>query len=135
MACLHHCYIILPITLPGSPVFESQVAVENSNFQTETFSILLSWDVQNATYVEISVNTTLQPACTSSTTGCVLEGEYNVPYLINITAINCAGAAEELVRVFESKLRCDTYMLLLFILDSTPCSWLLSSHSTCKWKC
>ena len=111
MACLHHCFstIYLPITLPGSPVFQSQVVVEKSNFQTETFSILLSWDVQNATHVEISVNTTPQPACTSSTTECVLEGEYNIPYLINITAINCAGAAEELVRVFEGKLRCDTY--------------------------
>ena len=93
------CCNVLSITTPGPPVFE--VMVVTNNFETETFSILLSWDVRNATQVEISLNTTLQPACTSSTTECVLEGEYNIPYLINITAINCAGAAEELVRVFE----------------------------------
>ena len=81
-------------------MFEIQVTVVTSNFQTETFSILLSWNVQNVAHIVISVNT-LQPTCTNSTSECVLEGEYNIPYLINIRAINCAGEAEELATVFE----------------------------------
>ena len=89
--------------MSGPPAFES-VTVETSNFQNEKYSIFISWIVQNAMNTEITLNATLQSACINNTSDCVLEGEYNVPLLINITAINCTGAAEELVTVFECKL-------------------------------
>ena len=88
----------------GPPSFQSQVRVEIDNFQTENFSIILSWEVQNATLIDgyrISVNSTTQPAVDTNKTTIALEGKYNIPLLINITAINCAGISEELVVVNE----------------------------------
>ena len=85
----------------GPPSFQSQVRVEIDNFQTENFSITLTWDVQNADGYRISVNSTTQPAVDTNKTTIALEGQYNISLLINITAINCAGISEELVEVYE----------------------------------
>ena len=46
----------------------------------------------------ISINTTTQPVDTDMTT-VVLEGEYNMPLEITITAENCAGPSEEVAEV------------------------------------
>ena len=51
-------YTLLSVAPPS---FQFQVAVD---FQTENFSIILTWDVQNSSHVDgyrISVNSTTQP--------------------------------------------------------------------------
>ena len=96
---IFYMYRVRCCTTPDPPVFEMQVTVITSNFRTETFSIRLSWNVLNVAHIVISVNT-LQSTCTNSTSECVIEGEYNIPYLINVRAINCVGEAEELATVF-----------------------------------
>ena len=91
-------YTLLSVAPPS---FQSQVTVD---FLTENFSIILSWDVQNSSHVDgyrISVTSTTQPAVDTNKTTIALEGQYNIPLLINITAINCAGISEELVVVNE----------------------------------
>ena len=72
------------------------------DFMTENFSIVLSWEMQEPepdTYTyRISINTSAQPVHTNLTT-IALEGEYNMPLDITITAMNCAGTSEEVMEV------------------------------------
>ena len=78
----------------------------NNNFQTEKFSILLSWEGQETgsgavdTYI-ISINTTTQPIHTNITS-IVVEAEYNKPMHISVSAVNCAGTSGEVIKeIFE----------------------------------
>ena len=71
-------------------------------FLAQNFSIILSWQSQEDALVaqsyRISINTTTQPVDTDMTT-VVLEGEYNMPLEITITAESCAGTSEEVAEV------------------------------------
>ena len=102
---MYYMYVYMYMYV-GPPSFQSPVRVEIDNFQTENISVTLTWDVQNATLIDgyrISVNSTTQPAVDTTI---ALEGQYNIPLLINITAINCAGISEELVVVNEGTYMC-----------------------------
>ena len=74
----------------------------NNDFQTEKFSILLSWEGQETgsgavdTYI-ISINTTTQPIHTNITS-IVVEAEYNNHIYISVLAENCAGTSGEMIR-------------------------------------
>ena len=64
-------------------------------FQHYNFSIIISWEAPEYGLVDeyrIEINTTTQTISTT-TTSVVLEGEYNIPLEINISAINCAGSS------------------------------------------
>ena len=71
--------------------------VVTDDFQTENFSIIISWESQEYVLVDeyrIETNTTTH-SITTNTTSLVLEGKYNIPLEINISAINCAGSSAE----------------------------------------
>ena len=74
----------------------------NNDFQIERFSVLLSWEGQETgsgavdTYI-ISINTTTQPIHTNITS-IVVEGMYNKAIHISVSAVNCAGTSEEVVK-------------------------------------
>ena len=78
----------------------------NNDFQTDKFSILLSWEGQETgsgavdTYI-ISINTTTQPIHTNITS-IVVEAEYNKPMHISVSAVNCIGTSGEVMKeIFE----------------------------------
>ena len=69
--------------------------VLTNNFQTENFSIIISWETVEYVLVDeyrIEINTTTQ-SINTNTTSVVLEGKYNIPLEINISAINCVGSS------------------------------------------
>ena len=72
----------------------------NNDFQTENFTILLTWEGQETgtvdTYI-ISINTTTQPVYTDITS-ILVEGKYNNPIHINISAENCAGTSGDVIK-------------------------------------
>ena len=87
-----------PMTLyTGPPPPPANVMAVNNDFQTETFSVLLSWEGPETgavdTYI-ISINTTTQPIHTNITS-IVVEAEYNKPIHISVSAVNCAGTIVE----------------------------------------
>ena len=69
------------------------MTVVTEDYTTENFSIHLSWVGQDSDVYEISTNTTYHINTTMTTHK--LEGHYNVPLEINITAMNCAGTSRE----------------------------------------
>ena len=76
--------------LPSTP---HGVTVVTEDYTTENFSIHLSWVGQDSDVYEISTNTTYHINTTMTTHK--LEGNYNVPLEINITATNCAGTSRD----------------------------------------
>ena len=73
----------------------SNVMVLTNNFQPENFSIIISWETVEYVLVDeyrIEINTTTQ-SINTNTTSVVLEGKYNIPLEINISAINCVGSS------------------------------------------
>ena len=64
------------------------------DYQTKYYSVILSWEGQNADHYSISVNTSTHTVNTSMTS-LVLEGQYNIPLQVTLIAINCAGNSDE----------------------------------------
>ena len=97
------------------PPFLSNVTAQTSDFQTDVFVIILSWDSQNADTFTVSTNLTAHqgdPVHTNLTTH-RLEATYNTPLLITITAVNCAGTNERTVTVIEGRyITCTNFTLL-----------------------
>ena len=81
----------------------SNFTAKISDFQTESFTIFLSWEVLSAdhnisyaisvkmTENNIAYNTTMPPL--------LLEGFYNVPMLISVVTVNCGGHSISATRV------------------------------------
>ena len=76
-------------------------------YEPDNFSIIISWESGEDEVVDeyrILTNTTTQYITTNTTT-VVLEGKYNIPLEIRISAINCAGTSAEVTEeVFVGKL-------------------------------
>ena len=97
----HYCNygrLTIPATLPaGPPSPPSNVMVVVDDYETDNFSITISWEESGGVVDEyrIQTNTTTQSNISTTTTTVVLEGEYNVPLEIRVSAINCAGSSAE----------------------------------------
>ena len=129
LKCGWHNYYVGP---PSPP---SNVMAPATDYQPNNFSIIISWEAPEYGLVDeyrIETNTTTQTISTN-TTKVVLEGEYNIPLEINISATNCAGSSAEVTEEICIGMLCtkNCYMFL----PSLPLSWLFSSHSTCQWQC
>ena len=75
----------------------SNVMVVADDFKPYNLSIIISWEAPEYGLVDeyrIEINTTTQ-TISITTTSVVLEGEYNIPLEINISATNCAGSSAE----------------------------------------
>ena len=74
--------------------------VEVGDYRQHNFSIIISWDEEEEESGEvvdeyrILTNTTDHFISTNTTT-VVLEGEYNIPLQITLSAVNCAGSSAE----------------------------------------
>ena len=81
--------------------------VKTDDYQPDIFSIIISWESGEDEVVDeyrILTNTTAQ-SITTNTTTVVLEGKYNIPLEIRVSAINCAGTSTEVTEeVFVGKL-------------------------------
>ena len=81
--------------------------MKTENFQPDNFFIIISWESGEDEVVDeyrILTNTTTQ-SITTTTTTVVLEGVYNIPLEIRVSAINCAGTSAEVTEeVFVGKL-------------------------------
>ena len=81
--------------------------VKTDDYQTDNFPIIISWELGEDEVVDeyrILTNTTTQ-SITTNTTTVVLEGKYNIPLEIRVSAINCAGTSAEVTEeVFVGKL-------------------------------
>ena len=79
----------------------------NNHFKPTNFSIIISWESGEDEVVDeyrILTNTTTQSTTTNTTT-VVLEGKYNIPLEIRVSAINCAGTSADVTEeVFVGKL-------------------------------
>ena len=88
------------IDFTGPPSPPANVMVEVGDYHPHNFSIIISWDEEEEESEEvvdeyrILTNTTDHFISTNTTT-VVLEGEYNIPLLITLSAINCAGSSAE----------------------------------------
>ena len=93
-----HTFIIIAMSfIIGPPSPQSNVMVVADDYQRYNFSIIISWEAPEYGLVDeyrIEINTTTQTISTN-TTSVVLEGEYNIPLEINISATNCAGSSAE----------------------------------------
>ncbi|CAI8030827.1 hypothetical protein GBAR_LOCUS17482 [Geodia barretti] len=86
--------VIYKIRAPYPP---PNVMVKTENFQPDNFFIIISWESGEDEVVDeyrTLTNTTTQSITTTNTT-VVLEGVYNIPLEIRVTAINCAGTSAE----------------------------------------
>ena len=81
--------------------------VKTDDYQPDNFSIIISWESGEDEVVDeyrILTNTTTQ-SITTNTTTVVLEGKYNIPLEIRVSAINCAGTSAEVTEeIFVGKL-------------------------------
>ena len=103
-------YITL-FTGPPSP--PSHVTFTMYDFQTKHYSVILTWEGQNADHYSISVNTSTHTVNTSMTS-LVLEGQYNIPLQVTLIAINCAGNSDEVtedinIGIMQVYSACDHY--------------------------
>ena len=125
---------------PSAP---SNVMIMNES-HVENFSIILSWDppldaVLVDSYSKLTTTTTHPLSTTDYTV--VLEGKYNIPQQIRLSAINCAESSEEVTRdVHIGKCHYVGKPYTIHTMKLCPIaivsfSWLLSSHSTCEWQC
>ena len=84
----------------GPPSPPANMMVEVGDYHTHNFSIIISWDEEEEESGEvvdeyrILINTTDHFISTNTTT-VVLEGEYNIPLLITLSAIKCAGSSAD----------------------------------------
>jgi hypothetical protein len=96
--------VIYKIRTPSPP---PNVMVKTEDLQPDNFSIIISWESREDEVVDeyrILTNTTTQSITTTNTT-VVLEGVYNIPLEIRVSAINCAGTSAEVTEeVFVGKL-------------------------------
>ena len=81
----------------GPPSPPSNAMVVEGDYETGNFSITIYWEESGGVVDEyrIQTNTTTQSTISTATTTVVLEGEYNVPLEIRVSAINCAGSSAE----------------------------------------
>ena len=81
--------------------------VKTDYYQTDNFFIIISWESGEDEVVDeyrILTNTATQ-FITTNTTTVVLEGKYNIPLEIRVSAINCAGTSAEVTEeIFVGKL-------------------------------
>ena len=81
--------------------------VKTDDYEPNNFSIIISWESGEDEVVDeyrILTNTTTQ-SITTNTTTVVLEGKYNIPLEIRVSAINCAGTSAEVTEeAFVGKL-------------------------------
>ena len=75
----------------------------------------------------IQTNTTTQSTISTTTTTVVLEGEYNIPLEIRVSAINCAGSSAEVTEqvIVGMCLACEVW----FSLSLCPCGFLIDIGS------
>ena len=109
----------------------SNVIVMTNEFQPENFFVIISWETVG--YVDeykIDINTTTQYINTTSE---VLEGKYNIPLEINISAINCVGSSRVVSKDVNVGMLSVMYDVHTLPSVPLPLSWLFSSHSTCQW--
>ena len=91
------CHKLFTVGPPSPP---ANVMFEVGDYHTHNFSIIISWDEEEEESGEvvdeyrILTNTTDHFISTNTTT-VVLEGEYNIPLQITLSAINCAGSSAE----------------------------------------
>ena len=83
----------------GTPYPPRNMMVQVFESNTKSFSIIISWDEEEESgevvdEYRILTNTTDHFISTNTTT-VVLEGEYNIPLQITLSAINCAGSSAE----------------------------------------
>ena len=93
------------------------------NFQTEKFAILLSWDGQEAD--NYTVNIISYSVLTTTVPSLHFEAEYNIPILITLRAVNCAGESEQVtanVSVGKCIVTCSNHCLFTITLPSAGCS-------------
>ena len=67
------------------------------NYHPDNYSIIISWETaenMSADEYRIMTNTTTRPISTANTFA-ALEGQYNIPMEITLSAINCAGSSTE----------------------------------------
>ena len=91
-------YLEMVASIPaGPPSPPSNVKAVEGDYETDNFSITISWEESWGVVDEyrIQTNTTTQSTISTTTTTGVLEGEYNVPLEIRVSAINCAGSSAE----------------------------------------
>ena len=97
----------MPTNTTGAPSPPLSLTVFENNFKHDNFSIIISWESGEDEVVDeyrILTNTTTQ-SITTNTTTVVLEGKYNIPLEIRVSAINCAGTSAEVTEeVFVGKL-------------------------------
>ena len=116
-----------------------------TGYNRHNFSIIISWDEEeeeeSGEVIEeyrILTNTTDHFISTNTTT-VVLEGEYNIPLLITLSAINCAGSSAEVTEqliVGMCVTLCSVMMMMMMIMFlPVSLSWLCSSQSTSQWQC
>ena len=94
---LLYCVIAHNTLSAGSPSPPPNVMVAVDDYETDNFSITISWEESGGVVDEyrIQTNTTTQSNISTTTTTVVLEGEYNVPMEIRVSAINGAGSSAE----------------------------------------
>ena len=77
-----------------------------NNFQTDNYSILVTWDMYSQTHypdspdtyiIRISSCGAVEPVhiVYTNTTTYTIEGQYNTMVQVNISTANCAGASEQ----------------------------------------
>ena len=112
---VYGAWFISGLHYTGPPPAPSNVVVETENFQTDHFSIKLSWDSQNTALVDtyrISINNTAEFVETDTTMH-IFEGKYDYYLTINISAVNCAGRSEGVVvEVYEGITKLFSYSCL-----------------------
>ena len=107
----------------GPPLPPSNVRVQTTDFQTEKFTILLSWDGQEAD--NYTVNIISYSVLTTTVPSLHFEAEYNIPILITLRAVNCAGESEQVtvnVSVGKCIVTCSNHCLFTITLPSAGCS-------------
>ena len=90
------------------------MTAQSSDFQTDVFVFILSWDSQNADTFTVSTNLTAEqgdPVHTNLTTH-RLEATYNTFLLITVTAVNCAGINGSTVTLIEGIIFFSGYPLI-----------------------
>ena len=111
--------------------------VKTDNYQPHNFSIIISWESGEDEVVDeyrILTNTTTQ-SITTNTTTVVLEGKYNIPLEIRVSAINCAGTSAEVTEeVFVGKFVLLSEEINCF-LSPSPSAGCGPPSPTSQWQC
>ena len=104
---LFYSTVLIFLFFVGAPSSLSNVMVNTYFYQTDNFIVIISWESGEDKVVDeyrILTNTTTQ-SITTNTTTVVLEGKYNIPLEIRVSAINCADTSAEVTEeIFVGKL-------------------------------